>query len=242
MLFELLKKEFATSTILYVGYSNRDPNWQTVLSEITSEFYPSKTPNSYRVVPNTDPIDNEILKSKNIETIEASYKAFAEAAMISVSVEKGDPNRIRRLRSSIPTDLLPAFEESPAAVARLLSSWTYVNQAKFDDRPNVHAFLRGDRPREQYLAFAETMAQQHKLMYMTDWINKLDDILLLNGRELLAHAGKISHEMAVEKSNQEFEKYKEELKQIARVHNLKEIEEDIKQLIQTTKHTKSTKK
>ncbi len=73
---------------------------------------------------------------------------------------------------------------------------------------------------EQYLAFAETMAQQHKLMYMMDWINKLDDILQLNGRELLAHAGKISHEMAVEKSNQEFEKYKEELKQIAREHNL----------------------
>jgi hypothetical protein len=95
---------------------------------------------------------------------------------------------------------------------------------------------------EQYLAFAETMAQQHKLMYMTDWINKLDDILQLNGRELLAHAGKVSHEMAVEKSNQEFEKYKEELKQIAREHNLKEIEEDIKHLIQTTKHTKSTKK
>ena len=48
--------------------------------------------------------------------------------------------------------------------------------------------------------------------------------------------------MAVEKTNQEFEKYKEELKQIAREHNLKEIEEDIKHLIQATKHTKSTKK
>jgi len=33
---------------------------------------------------------------------------------------------------------------------------------------------------EQYLAFAETMAQQHNPMYMVEWINKLDDILQLN--------------------------------------------------------------
>ena len=37
---------------------------------------------------------------------------------------------------------------------------------------------------EQYLAFAETMAQQKTPMYMTDWINRLDTILQLNGREL----------------------------------------------------------
>ncbi|MEO5648859.1 MAG: RhuM family protein, partial [Ginsengibacter sp.] len=47
---------------------------------------------------------------------------------------------------------------------------------------------------EQYLAFAETMAQQHTPMYMADWIQRLDAILQLNGRELLTHAGKISHE------------------------------------------------
>ena len=49
---------------------------------------------------------------------------------------------------------------------------------------------------EQFLAFAETMAQQQTPMYMHDWIQRLDIILQLNGRELLTHAGKISHEMA----------------------------------------------
>ena len=83
---------------------------------------------------------------------------------------------------------------------------------------------------EQYLAFAETMAQQHTPMYMKDWINRLDNILHMNGRELLTHAGKISHQMAIEKSNQEFEKYKEEQKIIAHEQSLKEIEEDIKRL------------
>ena len=146
MIFELLKKEFATSTILYIGYSNRDPNWKIVLNEIISEFYPAQIPNSYRVTPNTDPINYEILKSKNIETIDASFKDFVEVAMLLQPEFKEDPNRINKLRSTIPADLLPAFEESPAAVTRLLSSWTYVNQAKFDDKSNIYDFLRGDRP------------------------------------------------------------------------------------------------
>ena len=83
---------------------------------------------------------------------------------------------------------------------------------------------------EQYLAFAETMAQQHTPMYMSDWIQRLDDILQLNGRELLTHAGKISHEKALEKSNAEFEKFKVAQKRIEKEQSLKEIEEDIKRL------------
>jgi hypothetical protein len=83
---------------------------------------------------------------------------------------------------------------------------------------------------EQYLAFAETMAQQQIPMYMKDWINRLDSILQLNGRELLTHAGKISHEMALEKSNLEFDKYKEQQKKIELENSLRQIEDDIKKL------------
>ena len=83
---------------------------------------------------------------------------------------------------------------------------------------------------EQYLAFAETMAQQQTPMYMQDWINRLDSILQLNGRELLTHAGKISHEAAVEKSNEEFEKYKLAQKVMEKEQSLKEIEADIKKI------------
>jgi len=83
---------------------------------------------------------------------------------------------------------------------------------------------------EQYLAFAETMAQQSVPMYMLDWIKKLDDILQINGRELLTHAGKISHEMALQKSNEEFLKYKENQKVIEKENSLKELEQDIKVL------------
>ena len=84
---------------------------------------------------------------------------------------------------------------------------------------------------EQYLAFAETMAQQQTPMYMNDWIERLDSLLQLNGREILTHAGTISHQMAVEKSDLEFSKYKQEKAIVEREQSLKEIEEDIKKLM-----------
>ncbi|MBN8651838.1 MAG: virulence RhuM family protein [Cytophagales bacterium] len=89
---------------------------------------------------------------------------------------------------------------------------------------------------EQYLAFAETMAQQRTPMYMKDWINRLDSILQLNGRELLTHAGAISHDHALQKSEQEYERYKQTQRQLEKEHSLKEIEADIKKL---SKHTQS---
>jgi hypothetical protein len=83
---------------------------------------------------------------------------------------------------------------------------------------------------EQYLAFAETMAQQRTPMYMTDWISRLDSILQMNGREMLTHAGKISHEKALAKSGVEFEKYRAAQKQIEKEQNFKELEADIEKL------------
>ncbi|PWH86850.1 RhuM family protein [Brumimicrobium oceani] len=83
---------------------------------------------------------------------------------------------------------------------------------------------------EQYLAFAETMAQQEIPMYMKDWANRLDSILQLNGRELLTHAGKISHKMAVDKSGLEYEKFKEKQKVIEKELSLKELVDDINKL------------
>lgn len=83
---------------------------------------------------------------------------------------------------------------------------------------------------EQYLAFAETMAMQQTPMYMKDWIARLDAVISLNGRELLTHAGKISHDIAKAKSELEYQKFKDEQKKIEKIQSLKELEEDIKRL------------
>jgi hypothetical protein len=92
---------------------------------------------------------------------------------------------------------------------------------------------------EQYLAFAETMALENTPMYMKDWVSRLDIIVQLNGKELLTHAGKISHQIALEKSGEELEKYKESQKQIEKEISIKELEEDLNKL---TKKLKGGKK
>jgi len=83
---------------------------------------------------------------------------------------------------------------------------------------------------EQYLSFAETMATQKKIMYIADWKQKLDDILSLNGRELLKNAGKISKKIMLEKVSLEYEKYKINKKELEKIESLRELEEDIKGL------------
>jgi len=83
---------------------------------------------------------------------------------------------------------------------------------------------------EQYLAFAETMAMQQVPMYMKDWIVRLDAVISLNGRELLSHAGKISHQIAKEKSELEYKKYKELQREQEKFESIKELEEDIKRM------------
>lgn len=80
---------------------------------------------------------------------------------------------------------------------------------------------------EQYLAFAEAQAQRHIVMSMSDWIEKLDAILQLNGRELLTHAGKITHQLAEEISEKELSNFKNRLQEEEREHSLNELEADL---------------
>ena len=60
---------------------------------------------------------------------------------------------------------------------------------------------------EQYLIFAEGQAMRRVPMHMVDWIKKLDAFLTLNEREILSHAGKISHQMAKELAESEYDKF-----------------------------------
>jgi hypothetical protein len=61
---------------------------------------------------------------------------------------------------------------------------------------------------EQYLIFAEGQAMRRVPMHMADWIKKLDAFLTLNERDILTHAGRISHEAALAKAETEYEKFR----------------------------------
>jgi hypothetical protein len=60
---------------------------------------------------------------------------------------------------------------------------------------------------EQYLVFAEGQAMRRVPMHMRDWITKLHAFLTINDRDILGHAGKISHQMATELAESEYDKF-----------------------------------
>lgn len=83
---------------------------------------------------------------------------------------------------------------------------------------------------EQFLAFAENQARQKKVMYMSDWIKKLNDILTINDNEILEHAGKISHELALQLAETEYEKFNAERIKVDDTRAFEELNKEIKQL------------
>ncbi len=80
---------------------------------------------------------------------------------------------------------------------------------------------------EQYLAFAESQARRQVPMYMADWIKKLNDILVINGRELLEHAGQISRKVAESIAARQLDAYKGRLREEERRASLAELEADL---------------
>ncbi|MBP8776998.1 MAG: virulence RhuM family protein [Bacteroidaceae bacterium] len=83
---------------------------------------------------------------------------------------------------------------------------------------------------EQFLAYAEAQALAHKPMYMKDWIEKLKMVLIMNEKSILTDAGQISHQLALDKANQEYVQYKEKQQAIEHLNSIKELDSDIKKL------------
>ncbi|WP_281531576.1 virulence RhuM family protein [Leyella stercorea] len=85
-----------------------------------------------------------------------------------------------------------------------------------------------------YLDFAEMQAEEHRPMYMKDWINILDDFLRISRKDILTHAGKISAKLAKEKADQEYDKFKERTKNnlsAVEIHFLENFEREQKRLL-----------
>ena len=98
---------------------------------------------------------------------------------------------------------LTSFEGKRVKKADVAVAKNYLNEEEIDILNLIVS---------SFIDFAELQAKLRKLMYMQDWLNKLDDFLRISEREILTHAGKIKHEDAVRKAEVEYEKYKERTK------------------------------
>lgn len=85
-----------------------------------------------------------------------------------------------------------------------------------------------------YLDFAEMQAEEHRPMYMKDWINILDDFLRISRKDILIHAGKVSAKLAKEKADNEYDKFKERTQNnlsAVEIHFLENFEREQKRLL-----------
>jgi len=182
---------------------------------ISERFFYQKIKDIY-----TTSIDYDAKDEKTIEF----FKVVQNKLLWAISAQTAAELVYRRVDATLPLLGMQSFDKeaiTPIKKADVSIAKNYLNE----DEIKLLGLLV-----EQYLAFAETMAQQRTPMYMKDWISRLDSILQLNGRELLTHAGKVSHEMALQKSNIEFEKYIVDQKLLEKEQSLNEIEADIKKL------------
>lgn len=83
---------------------------------------------------------------------------------------------------------------------------------------------------EQFLAYAEAQALAEKPMYMSDWVQKLRLVLTMNEKNILEHAGSISHDVAVTKATKEYIAYKEQQRHNERFDSIKQLDHDLKRI------------
>ena len=182
---------------------------------LSEKFFYQKIKDIYATSIDYDPKDEK--------TIEF-FKIVQNKLLWAISEQTAAELVYRRVDASLPLMGMLSYDKKQVASIKKAEVSIAKNYFNEDEMKLLGLLV------EQYLAFAETMAQQQTPMYMKDWIERLDTILQLNGRELLTHAGKISHKMALEKSGEEYEKFKQQQKAIEKEASMKELEEDIKKL------------
>jgi hypothetical protein len=179
---------------------------------ISERFFYQKIKDIY-----TTSIDYDAKDEKTV----TFFKVVQNKLLWAISEQTAAELVYRRVDASLPLLGMQALDDKSKLPLKKADISVAKNYLKEDEIKLLGLLV------EQYLAFAETMAQQNTPMYMKDWVERLDTILQLNGREILKHAGMVSHEKAMEKSAQEFEKYKVDQKNMEKELSLKEIETDI---------------
>lgn len=187
---------------------------------LSEKFFYQKIKDIYRTSIDYNPKDEKTI---------AFFKVVQNKLLWAISQQTADELVFQRADAALPLMGMISYDKKSTPSIRKTDVSIAKNYLNEDEIKLLGLLV------EQFLAFAETMALQRTPMYMKDWIDRLDSILQLNGRELLTHAGKISHEMALKKSGDEFGKYQLSQKAPEKVQSLKELEQDILKLKRTKK-------
>ena len=81
-----------------------------------------------------------------------------------------------------------------------------------------------------YLDIAEINALDRHPMTMRDWINELDSFLKMTRKDILKGSGKISHEQALKKAHEEYDKYMQKHLTIAERDYLEMLNKEVEEI------------
>jgi hypothetical protein len=150
--------------------------------------------------------------SKHIRNVFAEGELTEDSTVANfATVQKEGSREVAREIEFYNAEIIQ--ERANAALLYMgLTSWSGDKPRKYDvsiakNYLNQEELEALNRIVTAYLEFAEVQALNRRPMYMRDWIAKLDDFLKLGERDILTHAGNISHELAVEKAETEYLKY-----------------------------------
>ncbi|PIW91221.1 MAG: cell filamentation protein Fic [Candidatus Nealsonbacteria bacterium CG_4_8_14_3_um_filter_39_7] len=107
-----------------------------------------------------------------------------------------------RINSSKRHMGLTNWENSPKGEIRKIDVSIAKNYLNEDELDGLNRIV------SMYLDFAEMRAKKGVVMYMNDWVEKLDAFLRFNEKKILRDNGKISNEIAVALAEKEYEKYR----------------------------------
>lgn len=136
---------------------------------------------------------------------------------------------IVRLRAdaSKPHMGLTTWKQAPAGPVRKADVTIAKNYLTKDELDALNRIV------SMYLDYAEDQARRKKTVTMAEWVAKLDAFLQFNERNILTHAGKVSHQLAEEHAHGEFAKFDAERLRRAAIEptsDFDKIVDEVKQL------------
>ena len=130
----------------------------------------------------------------------------------------------RRANAEKPNMGLTTWKNSPRGKIRKPDVGVAKNYLSQDELIELNLIV------DQYLSFAELQARNRKPMYMADWEKKLHDFLTLNEKQILLDAGKISHQLAVDLAEKEFETFNKNQISLSDEQSMKLLDNEITKL------------
>ena len=129
---------------------------------------------------------------------------------------------VTRVDAEKPNMGLTTWKNAPNGMIRkpdVSIAKNYLNETEMDDLNRIVSM---------YLDYAERQAKKGQVMYMKDWVKKLDAFLQFNEEAVLQHSGQVSHEVAKALAEQEYDKF--------HARQLRNYESDFDKLLEGMNH------